>query len=334
MSLVTNKRTAIDVFPAKQLAEHPSSGAKLSYRSDPAGLSRSRSAQEEEYIAWLYRTMDERFPTLLPTQEAFEVMRMHSGNVKDKFSELKDIQDGYFYDFIVQVAKDPYEDANRVSLWVTDYTENPKFYNHQWAGPAGNQTKCGDEFGYTTRYVKADTAKTDWPGPYGRRTLQISCWDSHASLLMQMAKRGTWLRLRNIQVKYGRNDANLEGFLREDENAYVKKVSVEAIDMSPGAFDDPENVDPRLMAALRRKRDYERARKAQIKQVRQEVAGQKRPAPPQDAPPQGDKTNKKQKSKAEMKRALRRLEMQPNQGSNQGSNQASNQGFNTKGTET
>ena len=51
-------------------------------------------------------------------------MASQSVNVKNKFSLLKSLEPNRFSDIIVQVVKEPYDEGDRMTLWVTDYTEN------------------------------------------------------------------------------------------------------------------------------------------------------------------------------------------------------------------
>lgn len=200
-------------------------------------------------------------------------MVLRSRNVRDKFRELKDVEDGCFCNVIVQLVKEPFDLHDKITLWVSDYTENPSFYNV--ATSAANAAfEDGDPHGYLSNKKKSTAkTKTKDPRPSGKRSMQITCWEPHATAIREgELSEGTWVLIRNLQVKYGREHWNLEGYLREDREARGVKIGVQALDST-----DREAMDPRHLAALRRHRDFLRTTKSRRKEIEEAAeAGKKR----------------------------------------------------------
>lgn len=213
--------------------------------------------------------------------------------MKEKLQELSNIHDGTFFDFVVMAAKQPFEMGDSVTLWVTDYTKNDAFYpmlEHD-----GADGLYADPMGY------GQTDGQRWVGPTGKMSLQVTCWEPHASAIRSRVAAGTYIRMRNVQIKFGRNGASLEGFLRGDMRN-PSKVYIEVLD----PMDDPDDIDPKLKELLRRKRDYVHAKKR-----------------PENAPAK-EKESKKRKSENEApkensrtRRARRRAQLQPDEKSSE-----------------
>ena len=215
--------------------------------------------------------------TQLPNQGEWEVHVIKSQNVRDKFAELQKVETDNFYDIVVQVIR-WHDGRGNITLWVSDYSENPAFFNHSIMGGELSEYQDGDPYGYNAKFINSKKNKDPvWTGPYGRRSMQITCYDEQAEAIRENeTKAGDWVKLKNVQVKYGSNGANLEGFLRHDESrAGVPKVNIYQLDPS----EDPETMDPCLKNAIKRKRDYERSRKKELKEVEEAAtAGAKRKA--------------------------------------------------------
>ncbi|KAI8966165.1 hypothetical protein F5Y11DRAFT_310633 [Daldinia sp. FL1419] len=252
VSLLTNRSTVFHVYSATRIP-HPPKSAKQALLDPLRPKDRRPSDKEHEYVSWLYHSINK---DTLPDAAEFNIQVDQSRNVKNKFKLLSDIRDGQFCDIIVNVVKDPYDQMDKSTLWVTDYTENDAFFKFTWDSEKVSVGRDGDPYGYTTK----NPAPDNWPGPYGKRSLQVTCFGVHGEFVRDRVKTGTWIQLRNIQVKYGHNANNLEGYLREDRTAFNPGVQVDILPV-----DDPEDIDPRLKDAIRRKRDYEKAKKRQLK---------------------------------------------------------------------
>jgi hypothetical protein len=210
-----------------------------------------------------------------------------STNINKKFSELKDVRDGVFIDAVVQIVKEPFDLGDKYTLWVSDYTEHSSFYPYGLMG--GN-------------YTEREIAKSEWPGPYGKRSMQMTCFEPHASVIRdQDLSAGTWIALRNLQIKLGHNSANLEGYLREDRRAQGIKINITKLD-----HQNSETARPELKNALRRKRDYENSKKAELKSIIEAAeAGRKRKAQMDLDSKQQAKAPKNSKQKRNESRALK-----------------------------
>lgn len=205
-----------------------------------------------QLIPAFYQSIDR---SRVPDRETFNLAASEAAKApppKNKSQELKNIGDGHFFDLVVQVARPPYDMADYVTLWVTDYTENPAFYH--FSEDEGVDEPYADPMGYGG----AETQR--WDGPPGKRSLQVTCWEPHATIIRSKVTKGSYISLRNVQVRFGRNGANLEGFLRGDRRN-PKKVNVEVLNPT----EDPENVDERLKALIRHKREFMREKKKQSK---------------------------------------------------------------------
>ncbi|KAF6845349.1 telomere-binding alpha subunit central domain-containing protein [Colletotrichum musicola] len=270
IGILSNWSTAIHVYSAAKIPTPPQPALDYLAPSEKDQGHKS-SLQAKEYVSWLYHTIDK---TYLPSVEEFKIQAIQAMNTRTKFCELKDVRGDNFHDLIVQVVQPPLSRGDKVTLYVSDYTENHAFRNYAWIGQHEDGGRDGDPYGYTSGKPHK-SAHTDWTGPYGKKTLQITCYEPHASFIERNVKVGSWVRLLNVQIKFGSDNANLEGFLREDRGIFAEKLSVEVLHPQ----EDPENINCELKNALRRKRDYEKDKKAQLREMKSsEQTGKKRPA--------------------------------------------------------
>ncbi|KAL2258545.1 hypothetical protein VTK26DRAFT_8111 [Humicola hyalothermophila] len=281
LSLIANRSSSILVYSAAKIPRPPASAQDA--LKPPRGPDKHvPTAQENLYVSHLYHKINKYS---FPGEEEFKARTERSLNIRNKFSLLKDVQEGRFYDLIAQVAKDPGGQYDIMTLYVSDYTENPNFHDQTEDGLKELGAVDGDPFGYTT----GATASKKWVGPYGKMSIQITCFEPHASFIRDQVSAGQWVSLRNVQIKYGRDYKYLEGFLREDRDLNRTRINVEILET-----DDPESVDPRLKEAIRRYRDYKKKEKQRIKDLQSaRAAGQKRRA---SGP--GDTGSSKQRRKA------------------------------------
>lgn len=280
-SLITSKITTICVYKAAKIPVYPASAQAALLPPRQGESHKLLKDEHHQYVSYCYHVIDKYD---IPDEAEYQQRVTVSLNVKDKFSLLKDVTDGKFYDLIGQVTKDPYTDEmGRVTLYLSDYTENDLFFHYTWEGVRDlvAASRPADAYPENDSYNSGSQNYHPWVGPYGKRTIQISCYDAHADFIRESGVgAGTWLSLRNVQVKFGRNGAHLEGFLREERNASGRKVNVEILDIvAPHPSVTNEKVDPRLKEAVRRWRDYSREKKTQIKAVKAaQEAGAKRKA--------------------------------------------------------
>lgn len=274
ISLITTyngaSKTAVHIYSAAKIPKPPGE-ASAAMQPSKRGASRQPSKADNEFVSALYYSIDKG---RVPDASEFESMTVTSVNVKDKFCELKDLRDGRFADTIVQIVRAPYDLGDKMTLWVSDYSENQSFYHFSFSG--GNATGPPDDpYGYLADFPNGKQ-KPEWTGPFGRRSIQVTCYEPHASVIRnRQLSDGSWISLRNLQIKFGHNGSNLEGYLREDRGAQGAKINIVPLDITQG----PETINPQLRNAIRRKRDYEKAKKGQLENIAEAArAGQKRKA--------------------------------------------------------
>ncbi|KAL2148779.1 hypothetical protein VTH82DRAFT_1926 [Thermothelomyces myriococcoides] len=297
LSLITNRTTSIHVYAASKIPQWPKS-AKIAQVPASKRDTHAPTAAETAYVSYVYHKIDKYS---LPSEIEFQARAERSLNVKKKFSLLKDVEEGKFCDLIVQVVREPYYGFSALTLYVSDYTENSRFHPHVWQGLTDSGFGDGDPYGYTTGV--ADVRNKVWVGPYGKMSLQITCFEPHATFIREEVKAGQWIGLRNVQIKYGRDGRFLEGFLREDRAAFSKGVNVDILDLS-----DADTIDPNLKEAIRRCRDYHKKKKKQIDEIKAaEAAGMKRKASlvskKEDLPPNAKERRKQRRAAKEQKEA-------------------------------
>lgn len=266
----------------------------------PDALPKSRStlnnklptSAESSYVTWLSSCLDK---TVLPQAQEFQELVEQAMVKKEKYSMLKDLKRDHFYDLIGEVIR-LFESDGRGTVYLSDYTAHSLFYDNIGGGNSGSTSRDGDEYGYSKSKPKA--AK-DWPGPYGKLTIQLTIWEPHITFIREKVKVGDWLMLQNVQVKMGNMGGCLEGFLREDRSR-IDRVSVQVMTRP----DDPDLIDPRWKDAVRRKKCYWDKLNAEQKRSledEEQVTGKRKP----DAK-QSEKMNSKKRRKLERAAALQK----------------------------
>lgn len=287
-SLIKNWGSSIYLFTAQEIPHPPADATSalaftfskptgayfekdFTGKKEPTGKKAPQLSKAElEYVSKLYHTTDK---CSVPTVQEFETLQIQSGNY-DKFSELKDVEHGKFYDLIVEVVKEPYDSVGMMSMWVSDYTENDTFYKHSFKGGNIVKGQDADRYEHTSKFP-AEKSPGEWGGPFGKRSMQITLFDNHVAVIRdEKIGKGAWISLKNVQVKPGNNGQNTEGFLRGDRNSkFESRIRISRFDL----HEDPELLDSRLKIAIKRKRDYEEQRKSQLREIQEaRNAGQKR----------------------------------------------------------
>ncbi|PTB79722.1 hypothetical protein M440DRAFT_1326683 [Trichoderma longibrachiatum ATCC 18648] len=269
LSLMTHRTTDIHLYSSSEIPQPPE-GALKALRPLSRKTAHSPGQVVHEYVSHLYHSIDK---SSLPTEAEVQVMKARSAINTNKSKELKDVRDGTFVDVVVQLVRQPFDTGDRVTMWVSDYTENEHFFHFTYKGLDVLQGQ--DSYMSPISYGAGAGAGAggEWKGPFGKRSMQVTCYDPHTSIIREQGlSAGSWVLLRNLQIKYGRNGANLEGFLREDRGSSSQKINIQQMDAT-----DTDAPDPRLKEAIRRKRDYEREKKDRLKDLSDAaVAGQKR----------------------------------------------------------
>ncbi|KAL5929422.1 hypothetical protein PoMZ_02057 [Pyricularia oryzae] len=251
ISLITHNNSSLNVYSGILIPKPSGSqSASVALKSNAKLRGRLPSDKDHAYVSYMYHHLDK---SCIPDQEAFQAEANQSMNIRDKFSTLENITEGNFYDIIVQLVKDPYDMFGTLTCYVTDYTTNSRFFNQTTDGKGrGRAERDDDPYGYTAKFqINNIESASAWPGPYGQMSMQLTCWDPHASYIKDnKLGAGTWVRFQNVHIKPGKNGINLEGFLRQDQK-YPERIKVEIL----------EDNDSRLKDVLRRKQEYEKSNK-------------------------------------------------------------------------
>ncbi|KAI0119887.1 hypothetical protein GGR51DRAFT_495490 [Nemania sp. FL0031] len=290
ISLVANKSTSFHIYSASDIPRPPQS-AKVALK--PPYGTRQIGEKEHEYVSWLYHYTNK---DSVPDVATFQKQVDQSVHMKDKFCRLEDVVDGKFCDVIVHVVKAPFDEMEKTTLWVSDYTENDSFYKFSWNGAKQPGRGDGDSYGYFDTDINA---ATKWAGPFGKRSMQVTCFEPHASRVNSQVQLGEWIRIRNLRIKFGNNGLNLEGVLHEDRDFSRQQVDVLN-------WDEREVCDPRLKEAIRRKMEYEKLKKKQLKTLAADEGGEgastKRKADDHEELKNNSKARRKEKRGAAMKK--------------------------------
>jgi protection of telomeres protein 1 len=251
---LSNSTTTWAVFPASSLPagtdEVLPEGVKVNRSSSAACPTRL----ETEYAIQLCNSKRGTAVRLPPPPKSLQLPSNTNGagrmplTRREKFSLIRDLrlpENGtglVFADLLGEVRK-YFENDYCVELSITDYTANKALYDYAYE--CDNDGTEGDQFGYLARKQRT------WPGPWGKMTLNIRMWDSHANFARTQVKLGNFVFLRNVHISAGK-DGNycLEGKLRGNPND-VGRVGVEI--WKPK---DAER-DVRMKELLGRKREYE-----------------------------------------------------------------------------
>lgn len=176
-------------------------------------------------------------------------VRSPASNLR-RFSLLQDLECWRFADIVGQVVKTFPASYDRFTLYVTDYTTHKDLFNYS----DGNDEEGhdpGDPYGYISRRQR------EWPGPFGRMTIQVTLFEPHASFAKVNVNEGDFVCLRNMQVKMDNVNGLMEGVLRTDR-MYPDKISVSVIPNN-----DP---DEHVRDVVRRKTAYWKKIKADKRQ--------------------------------------------------------------------
>ncbi|KAI1283637.1 hypothetical protein F5Y07DRAFT_350185 [Xylaria sp. FL0933] len=280
ISLLTNRTTSYHIYSASDIPRPPES-AKDALRASHGH--RKLGEKEHEYVPCLYHFTSK---DAVPDVTTFQKNSDQSSRRKDKFCKLETVVDGRFCDVIVNVVKAPFDEMEKTTLWVSDYTENDSFYKFTWEGVK----QLGGHHG--------DMTASKWTGPFGKRSIQVTCFGSHASHVNSTVQLGQWIRIRNLRIKIGNNGLNLEGVLHEDHDFSRRQIDVLKLD-------GREDVDPRLKEAVRRKKEYEMHKKNQMRSFAEnetEDVSTKRKVDDSEEPQGNSKKRRSQKRAAQRRK--------------------------------
>ncbi|ESZ94872.1 hypothetical protein SBOR_4748 [Sclerotinia borealis F-4128] len=268
IQLISHKTTEFHILRAANIPKAIFPIINASWISTPPARCRRPEPIETKYVIWANQHLDE---LALPNTQEFQEKADKAMNVRDKYCLLKDVKEGSFHDIIGEVRKIYGAGFDMVTVYLTDYTAHPQFYNYTLPelSDVATEGRDGDDYGYIKAKSK-DEAK-DWKGPFGKMTIQLTLWDNHAEFVRDKVKEGQWLRLTNVQFIYGKANL-LEGKLRGDRGAFAGKVQVEILKLS----EDPQNNDPRWTAGVQRKFDWTKKHKIHRQKFQEEITRTKK----------------------------------------------------------
>lgn len=286
VQLLSHYSTEYHILRASDIPKDVFPITKASWISTPPARCRRPEPIETKYVIWSNQHLDE---LELPNTQEFEEKSNMAMNIKDKYSQLKDVKDGSFHDIIGEVKKIYGPGFDMVTIYFTDYTAHAQFYNYTLPGMSDVATegRDGDDFGYIK--AKPKDEEKDWKGPFGKMTIQLTVFDQHADFVRAKVKEGQWLRLTNVQFVRSKTGL-LEGKLRGDRGAFEGKVQVEIMKQS----EDAQNNDPRWAECVQRKLDWTKKHKRNLEKFKEEIAkaGTKRKA---DGQPSGKNSKARRK---------------------------------------
>ena len=230
--LVSNVNTEWVIIHAAEF-EHPK-GAKLKHIKSPRAP--VPTPDQIGYATSLTQSQD---------QSVFvqPAVGRPSSEPREKFALIKNIGISQYRDIVGQVVK-LWHDHERLQLYITDYTSNELLFEYKEKSAEQEEARDGDEYGYQPN----NSTSTDWPGPYGKLTLNVTLFPPHSYWANQHIKVDDFVFLQNVHIKLGRReDSRLEGVIHED------KRERERIHVSRA---DPRN-DDRAKDVLRRKKEYQ-----------------------------------------------------------------------------
>jgi hypothetical protein len=150
---------------------------------------------------------------------------------------IQDVQPGPFVQILGQVVKMNTHDSEKCFLHLTDYTSNESLTDIKKDGEDEMGTE-GDTYDYLSRKRK------NWPGPWGKMTLQVVLWEPHATFARGHVKEGQLVLLTYTRIKPG-NHSGLEAIVHQDKR-YPNKIHIQLI----------SNDDERAKDLMERRKEY------------------------------------------------------------------------------
>lgn len=288
ISLLANKVvTQFHVLSARALPTDMGGTPVLPWVSyaAPQGIIALPNTTEQNYAIW---ANSHRMDITLPSDHEFEEKKDRSTTIKsEKFSLLKDVQDGHWYNILGEIVQIPnHSSGNPLTVYLSDYTPNTHFYNH--VEPLDQPEE--DDYGYSKR--KPPPKVSAWPGPYGKMSIQLSLWDDQANFIR--GREGEWVLMKNVHIKMW--DGLLEGSLKNDHGKSEGTILVDLMRKS-------EDPDPRYKEAVRRKLEYNNKAKARIQGLKDGTASSGNKRKPDE---ERKKPNSKQRRKEQRAAALQK----------------------------
>lgn len=150
---------------------------------------------------------------------------------------IQDLQPGPFVQILGQVVRMSTHDSEKCFLHLTDYTSNESLTDIKKDGEDDMGTE-GDTYDYLSRKRK------NWPGPWGKMTIQVVLWEPHATFARGHVKEGQLVLLTYTRIKPG-NYSGLEAIVHQDKR-YPNKIHIQPI----------SNDDDRAKELMERRKEY------------------------------------------------------------------------------
>ena len=112
-------------------------------------------------------------------------------------------------------------DSERCVLYLTDFTENEQLVDYKKPGEDDDSGPEGDRFNYIHK-------TKNWPGPWGKLTIQVTLWEPHATYARAHLKPGDITLITYARIK-GAQRGGLEAAVHEDRR-YPEKIHVRKVD--------------------------------------------------------------------------------------------------------
>jgi protection-of-telomeres protein 1 len=293
VSLLSNIASEFHVLEASKIPPSISAASTATWRSTPSSQCKRPTHAETCYVISANSHVNE---IALPTNQEFQDKSIQAMNVKDKFGLLKDVKPNCYYNILGEVIRVWEGPSGAITVYLSDYTTNTGFFNYEWRGTGRTANpRDGDEYGYTNS--KAKKAK-EWPGPYGKMSIQLTLYDANADFVREQVKVGQWILLYNIRIKYGKMAQILEGSLHSEGD----RILVEVMEMA----EEPGDNDKRFKEGVHRKYDWwKKFNEQNKKNLDEEVGlGDKRKRGNEDPSKSNSKTRRKERrATAELKAA-------------------------------
>lgn len=150
---------------------------------------------------------------------------------------IQDVQPGPFVQILGQVVKIKTYDSEKCIMYFTDYTSNENLVDIKKDDEDDMGTE-GDSYDYLSR------RKKNWPGPWGKMTIQVTLWEPHATFARTHVKDGQLVLLTYTRIKSGYN-GGIEAAVHQDKR-YPNKIHLKLI----------SNDDDRAQDLMERRKEY------------------------------------------------------------------------------
>lgn len=223
-SLLSNINTTVHIMPSKKIPRnlcqsytHLWKSCSFYHNSSSKKID-APSYKETEYALMVNLKKSSR-PTL--SSKEHKLNKPQANNVREKYRLLADARPGEYCDLVGQIVKIRRQSSGVLSLYISDYSANDYLYDYIYEEKTAQTTSHTEEEYFT---FQSSRDKSNWPGPFGKLTIQIALWDQNADYINDRAKCGDWLALNNVRMKLNSNGSILEGALHSENGKVLVQV--------------------------------------------------------------------------------------------------------------